>query len=185
MYYKEKDGAEKRHTSSIQGNGGVMLYLKVMEVLKSDAEMLSRRVVKDLMTRGETDYHKKYSEDIMYERVYDVYGSLSYWLDRARPKEEIQKHFKEIGKKRFEDGIPMHEVIMFLMLIKRHLWLYLLEKHFFESSYELMKSLEINNRIVLFFDRAILAATIGYEEELVKYVKSSSESLLSKFFKKK
>ena len=52
---------------------------------------------------------------------------------------------------------------MFLMLIKRHLWLYLLEKHFFESSYELMKSLEINNRIVLFFDRAILASTIGYE----------------------
>jgi hypothetical protein len=162
-----------------------MLYLKVMEVLKTDAEMLSKRVVKDLMTRGETDYHKKYSEDIMYERVFDVYSSLSYWLDRARPKEEIQKHFKEIGKKRFEDGIPMHEVIMFLMLIKRHLWLYLLEKHFFESSYELMKSLEINNRIVLFFDRAILASSIGYEEELVKYVKSSSESLLSKFFKKK
>jgi hypothetical protein len=74
---------------------------------------------------------------------------------------------------------------MFLMLIKRHLWLYLLEKHFFESSYELMKSLELNNRIVLFFDRAILASSIGYEEELVKYVKSSSESLLSKFFKKK
>ncbi len=48
-----------------------------------------------------------------------------------------------------------------------------------------MKSLEMNNRIVLFFDRAILAASVGYEEELVKYVKSSSESLLSKFFKKK
>jgi len=38
---------------------------------------------------------------------------------------------------------------------------------------------------VLFFDRAILASSIGYEDELVKYVKSSSESLLSKFFKKK
>jgi hypothetical protein len=167
------------------GNGGFMLYLKMMEVLKTDAEHLSRRVVKDLLNRVETEYHKRYSEDIMYERVYDVYSTLGYWLDRARPKEEIQKHFKEMGKKRFDDGIPMHEVIMFLMLIKRHLWLYVLEKHFFESSYELMKSLEINNRIVLFFDRAILAATIGYEEELVKYVKSSSQSLLSKFFKKK
>jgi hypothetical protein len=156
-----------------------------MEVLKTDADQLSKRVVKDLLSRGETDYHKRYSEDIMFERVYDVYSTLGYWLDRARPKEEIQKHFKEIGKRRFEDGIPLHEVIMFLMLIKRHLWLYVLEKHFFESSYELMKSLEINNRIVLFFDRAILASSIGYEEELVKYVKSSSESLLSKFFKKK
>lgn len=162
-----------------------MLYLKIMEVLKTDAEQLSKRVVKDLLTRGETEYHKKYSEEIMYERVYDVYSNLSYWLDRARPKEEIHKRFSDMGKKRFQDGIPLHEVVMFLMLIKRHLWLYLLEKHFFESSYELMKSLEMNNRIVLFFDRAILAASVGYEEELVKYVKSSSESLLSKFFKKK
>ncbi len=163
-----------------------MLYLKIMEVLKTDAEQLSRRVVNDLLNRGETEYHKRYSEDIMFERVYDVYSTLNYWLDRARPKEEIQKHFKELGKKRFDDGIPLHEVVMFLMLIKRHLWLYLLEKHFFESSYELMKSLEMNNRIVLFFDRAILAATLGYEDELMKYVKScKEESLIGKFFKKK
>ncbi|HQI81889.1 MAG TPA: hypothetical protein PLR71_10065 [Deltaproteobacteria bacterium] len=157
-----------------------------MEVLKTDAEQLARRVVNDLLNRGETEYHKKYSQEIMYERVYDVYSTLGYWLDRARPKEEIRKHFSELGKKRFEEGIPLHEVIMFLMLIKRHLWLYLLEKHFFESSYELMKSLEMNNRVVLFFDRAILAATMGYEAELVKYVESSKEEgLLSKFFKKK
>jgi len=166
-----------------------MIYLKIMEVLKSDAGVLAKRVVKDVMERGETEYmakyHKKYSEDIIYEKIYDVYSTLGYWLDRARPKEEIQKHFYEMGKKRFEEGIPLHELIMFHMLIKRHLWLYLLEKHFFESSFELMKSLEINNRIVLFFDRAIIASTMGYEEELVKYVKSSSESLLTKFFGKK
>ncbi|HPI93728.1 MAG TPA: hypothetical protein PLT09_02045 [Deltaproteobacteria bacterium] len=163
-----------------------MIYLKIMEVLKADADQLSRRVVSDLMNRGETEYHKKYSEDIIYERVYDVYSTLSYWLDRARPKEEIYRHFRELGRKRFDDGIPLHEVIMFLMLIKRHLWLYLLEKHFFESSYELMKSLEMNNRVVLFFDRAILAASMGYEEELMKYVEVSKEqSLIGKFFRKK
>lgn len=163
-----------------------MIYLKIMDVLKTDAEQLSRRVVNDLLSRGETEYHKKFSEDLIYERVYDVYSTLGYWLDRARPKEEIYKHFREIGKKRFDEGIPLHEVIMFLMLIKRHLWLYLLEKHFFESSYELMKSLELNNRVVLFFDRAILAASMGYETELMKYVESCKEkSLISKFFGKK
>jgi hypothetical protein len=161
-----------------------MIYPKMMEVLKTDAELLSRRVVKDVLSRGETEYHRKYSENIIYERIHDIYSTLSYWLDRARPKEEIHKHFMELGKRRFEDGIPLHEVVMFLMLIKRHLWLYLLEKHFFESSYELMKSLEMNNRIVLFFDRAIFAATMGYEEEMAKYVKSSSDSLLGRFFKK-
>ncbi len=162
-----------------------MIYLKIIEVLKAEAPMLSKRVVKDLLERGETEYHRKFSEEVIYERVLDVYSTLGYWLDRGRPKKEVQKHFNEMGKKRFEEGIPLHEVVMFLMLIKRHLWLYLLEKHFFETPYELLKSLEMNNRIVLFFDRAILAATIAYEEELIKYVKTSSEGLLNKFFKKK
>jgi hypothetical protein len=49
-----------------------------------------------------------------------------------------------------------------------------------------MKSLEMNNRVVLFFDRAILAASMGYEEELMKYVETCKEkSLISKFFGKK
>jgi hypothetical protein len=157
-----------------------------MDVLKDDADLLSRRVVEDIYGRDETLYHRKFPEEVMYERVYDVYSTLNYWLDRARPKEEIQRHFRDFGKRRFDEGIPMHEVIMFLMLIKRHLWLYLLEKHFFESSYELMKSLELNNRVVLFFDRAILAASMGYEDELMKYVESCKEQgLVRKFFNKR
>jgi hypothetical protein len=163
-----------------------MIYLKIMELIKTDADELSRRVVRDVISRGETQYHKKFSDEFMYERVYDIYRGLNRWLDRATPKEEIQKFYKELGRKRFQEGIPLHEVIMFLMLIKRHLWLYLLEKHFIESSYELQKSLELNNRIVLFFDRAILAATLGYEEALVKGMKRGGEGgILSKFFKKK
>lgn len=163
-----------------------MIYMKIMELIKTDADELTERVVKDLLSRGETEYHKKFSEEFLYERVSDIYRGLSHWLDRATPKDEITKFYQDLGRKRFQDGIPLHEVILFLMLIKRHLWLYLLEKHFLESSYELTKSLELNNRIVLFFDRAILAATLGYEEELVKDVKRGGEGgILSKFFKKK
>lgn len=163
-----------------------MVYLKIMEMIKTHVDEMTKRVVKDLLSRGETQYHKKFSEEFLYERVSDIYRGLNHWLDRATPKEEINKFYEDLGRKRFQDGIPLHEVILFLMLIKRHLWLFLLEKHFFESSYELLKSLELNNRIVLFFDRAILAATLGYEEELIKDVRHGGGSgILSKFFKKK
>lgn len=145
-----------------------MIYLKMMELLKTDAEQLSKRVIKDLAERQETEFHRKFPEDIIHKRVYEVYSTLGYWLDRARSKQEIQKRFIDMGKDRFGEGVPLSEVIMFLMLVKRHLWLYLLEKHFFETPFELIKSLEMNNRIVLFFDRAILAAITGYEQEMTK-----------------
>lgn len=163
-----------------------MIYLKIMELIKSDIDALVQRVVKDLLNRGETAYHKKFSEEFLFERVSDVYRGLSHWLDRATPKEEITKYYRDLGERRFHDEIPLHEVIMFLMLIKRHLWLYLLEKHYLSSSYELIKSLELNNRIVLFFDRAILAATVGYEEALAKDIKARGEAgIFSKLFKTK
>lgn len=141
-----------------------MIYLRMMELLNAEAGLLTKRVIKDLAERGETEFHRKFPPETMYKQVYDVYSTLGYWLDRARPKEEIQQRFTDLGKGRFKEGIPLQEVVMSLMLIKRHLWLYLLEKHFFETPYELLKSLEMNNRIVLFFDRAILAAITGYEE---------------------
>jgi hypothetical protein len=142
-----------------------MIYIKIMEVLKADAEQLSHRATNDLMERSEMTNLRKIPENVMYHRVFDVFSTLGYWLDRARSKKEIEEHFTGMGNERCREGIPGSEVVMFLMLIKRHLWLYLLDKHFFETSYELMKSLEMNNRIVLFFDRAILAVIREYERE--------------------
>ena len=54
------------------------------------------------------------------------------------------------------------------MLIKSHLWLYLQEKNFFNSKYELSQALELNNNVVFFFDRVIYFVTMGYEEVLLK-----------------
>jgi hypothetical protein len=79
------------------------------------------------------------------------------------------------------EGIPLHELIMTFMLIKRHLWMYVLEKHFFDSTYEINQSLELNNRVVLFFDRIIFFASIGYEEEMEKCPKKHP-GILSRLF---
>jgi hypothetical protein len=70
------------------------------------------------------------------------------------------------------------------MLIKRHLWLYTLEKHFFDTSYEFQQALEFNNRVVLFFDRAIYFTTMGYEKELRKVAEKSGGGFLSKLMGK-
>ena len=108
------------------------------------------------------------------------------WLEKEKPKAETEKFYKEQGKKRFQAGIPLHETILYLMLIKRHIWLYVLENHYIDTTYESTKALELNNRIVLFFDRTIINVTLGYEEELMKDVKKAGlGGLLGSFLKKK
>lgn len=144
-----------------------MVYSKLVKLIEDNADELSQRLVHDLLSREETKGYRTISEDLVRDRVRDVYSKLGSWLETEKHASgEIRKVYTELGKKRFREGIPLHEVILAFMLIKRHLWLYVQEKQFFDSAYELYQALELNNRVVLFFDRVIYFVTMGYEEEL-------------------
>ncbi|HOO37873.1 MAG TPA: hypothetical protein PLV78_06125 [Deltaproteobacteria bacterium] len=146
-----------------------MIYSKLIQLIENNAQELTKRLCKDLLSREETKSYRKLSEDIVCERVFDVYSKLDKWLSKEKQASgEVQKYYTDLGKKRYKEGIPLHEVVLALMLIKRHLWLYVREKHFFDSTYECYQALEMNNKVVLFFDRAIYFTAMGYEEELLK-----------------
>ncbi len=98
-----------------------------------------------------------------------MYSKLSSWLGSDdHTTSEIRKVYTELGKKRFREGIELNEVVLAFMLVKRNLWQFIQEKQFFENTYEFRQALELNNKVVLFFDRVIYFVTMGYEEELRK-----------------
>lgn len=146
-----------------------MVSDKMALLIKNKADELTKRLCKDLLSREETKGYRNMNQDIVYERVYEVYNKLDSWLmhEKGKPA-EIKKYFTELGKKRYHEGIPLNEEIMTLMLVKRHLWLYILEINFFDSSFELQQALQFNNRVVLFFDRITFHVTSAYEQEMRK-----------------
>ncbi len=143
-----------------------MIPEKMVLLIKDNADEITKRLCKDLFSRQENGSYHLLNEDVVYERAYEVYNKLDSWLkgDKTRAG-EMRDYFTKLGRKRFHEGIPIHEEIMTLMLIKRHLWLYVLEKHVLDSSFELQQALQFNNRVVLFFDRVIFFVTSGYEKE--------------------
>jgi hypothetical protein len=93
-----------------------------------------------------------------------MYKQLGHWLSIETPKEEAARFFKKYGQERYREGCPLPELIYSFILFRRHLWLYILHVGFLDSAYELHRALELNNRVILFFDRALYNMTIGYEE---------------------
>jgi hypothetical protein len=147
----------------------MMVYLKLLQFIEDNADDLTRRICKDLLTRAETKGYRILSDERLSERVYDVCSKLGSWLGKDKhTRGEIRRIYTELGRKRYREGIPLHEVVLAFMLIKRHLWLYVQEKNFFGSTYELSQALELNNNVVFFFDRVIYFVTMGYEEALLK-----------------
>jgi len=163
-----------------------MIYSKLIKLIEDNADELTERMYKDLTSREETKSYAKMNKDIVCERIYEVYSRLDTWLSKDKHKSgEIERLYTEVGRRRFREGVPLHEVVMAFMLKKRHIWLYVLEKHFIDSSYELYQALEMNNKVVLFFDRVIFFVTKGYEDELRKVADSKDKGVLSKLLKKK
>ncbi len=67
--------------------------------------------------------------------------------------------------------IPLCEGIRALTLLKRALWLFVVYESAFESALELNQMRELNDRVVLFFDRAEYYFIRGYIEEMNKSIK--------------
>ncbi len=161
-----------------------MIYSRLIKLIEDNAGELTNRVCKDLLTREETKSYRTLPEDLVRDRIYDVYSRLDSWLNKKKHTGEVQKYYSDLGKRRFGEGIPLHEVVMALMIIKRYLWLYVRENQFFDSTYECYQALEMNNKVVLFFDRAIYFTIIGYEEALAKST-GSDNGIFSRLLKKR
>jgi hypothetical protein len=163
-------------------------YFNLLKLIEDNADDLTRQMCKDLASREETKGYRILSDDKLYERVHDVYSKLGSWLGTDKHTTgEVKRIYTELGKKRYREGIPLHEVVLAFMLIKRHLWLYVQEQvkkqQLFDSTHELYQALELNNKVVLFFDRVIYLVTMGYEEELRKE-KGERNQVTSKILKK-
>jgi len=72
--------------------------------------------------------------------------------------------YKKYGKDRYGEGFPLPELIYSFILFRRHLWLFILHSGLLDTAYELLRGMELNNRVILFFDRALYNMVVGYGE---------------------
>ena len=159
-----------------------MISQELVKLITENADELTNRFLKDLYSREETKSFRDVPRSIMFDRVHDHYSKLDTWLSKGT-KEGIHNHYIKLGQSRFHEGIPLHELILAFMLIKRHLWLFVQEKQFYDNAYALNQAIELNNRVVLFFDRIIYAITIGYENEIHAQISAADHGLFSRIFK--
>ena len=137
---------------------------RLVTLIERNADRLSRAWLADVQRRSETPTYHAYSPDVLYQRVFRVYSQLSRWICKDTTKEEIAEHYTALGRQRFAEGFALAEVIEALILTRRHLWLLVLSEGFLETAVDLHGALDLNARVVLFFDRAMYFTAVGFEE---------------------
>ena len=145
-----------------------MISQSLVELVEKNAEKLAKEWLKDARQNVHTPFYHTYDEDRLYRRAFEIYNNLGHFLSLQTPKQETVDFYRVYGKERCEEGFPLSQLIYAFVLFRRHLWLFILNVGFLDTAYDLLRALELNNRVILFFDRAVHNIAVGYEDCLKK-----------------
>jgi hypothetical protein len=144
-----------------------ILNNKFVELIEENYQEIAEHFMNDLLKNPDTFAYNNLDRQTVYEAAYKRLHEISKWILKDYPKEEIEKYYRQIGRERFEQGIPFSQAFRFLVLLKRHMWLFVLKRLYNDASiYE--QAIELNNRVVLYFDRASFYLMKGYEDMIYK-----------------
>ena len=138
---------------------------KLLRMIEANAEIIGRQWLADVKTNKTTHTYKVSNDRITYDRFMKVIGQFSKWLGGTFGDQEIRDHYRSLGKERKEEGFRLSEVQSALSLIRKHIWEFALSHQVWTNTIDIYMSLELERRMVLFFDRASFYITKGYEEE--------------------
>jgi hypothetical protein len=144
-----------------------ILFNHFVQLVEKNHAQITERFMNDLMKNPDTDAYRTLDRGLIYEHSDIVYRDLSTWISREYPKSKIAERYMKIGEDRWNRGIPFSQVQKALSLQMRHLWLFVMDKLFSDmTAYQ--DALELNNRVVLYFERAMFYVLKGYEKMIYK-----------------
>lgn len=137
---------------------------RLIRTIESNAEELAKGTVKKLQSSARTASYHKLSHQDVYTRCYEIYRNLGLWL-WEKSDHAIQAQYNGLGVRRFEEGIPLAQVLWALVLTKEHLLEYLAGSGLVDSAMDLYQQQEFVRLISHFFDRALCYTGEGYERQ--------------------
>jgi hypothetical protein len=152
-----------------------MLASRLLELIETHAESLTKETLKDLATNPRTPSFHRVPAHELEARVYATYHNLGKWIG-AQSEEAVRADYERWGATRFRQGIPLSEVAYALILVKHHLRRFVKDHGLVEFSgdravagdligVQLHGIQELNYKVGEFFDRALYYLARGYEEE--------------------
>jgi hypothetical protein len=140
---------------------------KFVEIIEENHQVITEKYMNDLLRNPDTVAYRKLDRHDIYESGNRIYRELSKWIVKDLPKKEIEKHYYKLGKERVAQGVPFTQAHKALVLQRRHLWLFIRDRIASEEAHY-PEIIELNNRVVTYFDRATMFLLAAYEDYIYK-----------------
>jgi hypothetical protein len=127
------------------------------------------------LTNNRTRGFRTVDPEDLEQRVFQILNHLGSWIGDSRSV-KVHAEFKDWGRRRFDQGIPVSQLIYAIIVIKQHLRRYISDNGLVDASFprvegdyilplHLYSLQELNADVGQFFDEALYHLACGYEEQ--------------------
>ncbi|MDI9570973.1 MAG: NUDIX hydrolase [Pseudomonadota bacterium] len=140
-----------------------LLSDRLVKVIEANAELISRLWMEEVTTSRSTRGYHHFDRQRLFVRVHTILSQFGKWLGGGYDDRDIQAYYTDMGRERRREGFHLGEVLSALSLIKKHLWEFALSRGMWQKTIDIYMALELDRRIVIFFDKASFYTALGYE----------------------
>ena len=137
---------------------------KLVNLIERNADELTASYVLSIQRDQRMPGYQGFDQKEIFKRAYRVYSQLGKWISHETTKEEMRSYWTALGRQRRKEGFPFSEIVLSLCHIRRQLWDKVQAEGLLDTALDLHQAMDLHHRAVLFFDRAIYFAAVGYEE---------------------
>jgi hypothetical protein len=150
-----------------------MISASLIDLIEVHAPRLTNDVVQELHTNERTRGFRAVKREDLEQRLFELLNHLGDWIGSPKA-ERVRAEFTEWGQRRFDQQVPLSEIIFAVIILKQHLRRYIRENGLVDAAFprveqeyvlpmHLHSLQELNFTVGVFFDEAIYNLARGYE----------------------
>lgn len=140
-----------------------LLSDKLVDVIEKNAKSIARHWLKDVLANPSTADYRKLDPSGLREEILGILSQFGKWMSGFYKDSDVRDYYTAFGRESRRNGVPLSHVLSALSLIKKHLWEFALSRGMWKRTLDIYMALELDRRIVIFFDKAVFYTTQGHE----------------------
>jgi len=141
-----------------------MLSDALVSFIEEHVAEISAAWLADVRSSATTTGYRKLDPAELLPKADFAVRQFGRWLTGVEVTGEAREFYRRLGTERRQQGVAESEVLSSLMLLKKHVWSFARDRGVWERPIDVYRVLELDRRLVLFFDRAMYHMLRGYGE---------------------
>jgi len=148
-----------------QAQPGALLSDALVALVRHRARQIAALWLQDVRSNPTTPSYKDHDAQDLLARAAKALSQLERWLARGEAEKEVGAFYRQLGAQRRAQGFRLAEVHSSLSLLRKHVWSFARAQGLWQRPLDVYRAMELDRRLVLFFDRASYQVTRGFEGE--------------------